>query len=454
MQRPNLLVIHTDQQSTWAVGAYGDGLIETPHTDRLANEGALFTQFFTNSAICTPSRGCFVTGRYPHAHGAYRNNLSLGRDEVTFAEVLKRQGYATGYAGKWHLDGIRRPGWMHEERSMGFHDCRYMFNRGHWKKIEDVPMGDCQPAVYRYGERGPIEMGDETTYTTDWLTTKTIEFVDKHVESSPSQPFCYMVSIPDPHPPVECRTPYDTLFNADDMVLPETFDEENVPNWAEEARSKGDFAPDTADRAARMKRKKALYLGEVKLIDDCVGRMLDALANHNVLDNTVVVFTTDHGEYMGEHGLKEKNEIYEPAYRIPTLIRWPESIPAGTRVERITSTVDFQPTILGLMGTPTCGREQGHDASAFLRGEEREWCDEAMLYHHTHQRAGIFTPEYELALVENGDCVLFDRRNDPLQANNLYHDPEYREDSDALTRRVVLHNVEVGAPAAEWLRKL
>ena len=99
-QTPNLLVIHTDQQSSWSLSCYGGTLVDTPNTDRLAREGALFSQFFTNSAVCTPSRGCFVTGRYPHHHGAYINNIPLNRDEVTFAEALRRQGYDTGYAGK------------------------------------------------------------------------------------------------------------------------------------------------------------------------------------------------------------------------------------------------------------------------------------------------------------------------------------------------------------------
>jgi arylsulfatase A-like enzyme len=190
MKRPNLLVVHTDQQSCWTIGAYGGSIVETPHMDRIAREGAHFTNFFTNSAFCTPSRGCFLTGRYPHNHGAYDNNIPLNRDEVTFAQVLKNLGYATGYSGKWHLDGRERPGWVHQERSMGFTDCRYMFNRGHWKKIEQLPMGDMQPTVYPYKV-----IGDEQTYTTDWLTGKTEAFIRDHRDKS----FCYMVSFPDPH---------------------------------------------------------------------------------------------------------------------------------------------------------------------------------------------------------------------------------------------------------------
>lgn len=172
--QPNLLVIHTDQQSWWTLGVYGGSLIKTPNIDRIGREGAILKNFFTNSAVCTPSRGCFLTGRYPHAHGAYTNNLSLNPDEITFAQVLQENGYDTGYSGKWHLDGKRRPGWVHEDRGMGFADNYYMFNRGHWKKIEDSSMGDAQPAVYNYKV-----IGDEKTYTTDWLTDKVIEYVKR-----------------------------------------------------------------------------------------------------------------------------------------------------------------------------------------------------------------------------------------------------------------------------------
>ena len=170
--RPNLLVIHTDQQSCWSLSAYGGTLVSTPNIDSLATEGVILDSFFTNVAVCTPSRGCFVTGRYEHAHGAYRNNIPLGRDEITFAQVLRDAGYDTGYAGKWHLDGTPRPGWVHPERSMGFADARFMFNRGHWKKISDPPMNDMEPVVHPYRE-----IGDDRSYPTDWLTDRAIDFV-------------------------------------------------------------------------------------------------------------------------------------------------------------------------------------------------------------------------------------------------------------------------------------
>ena len=279
--RPNLLIIHTDQQSAWTLGCYGGTVVETPNIDRLAADGALFTNFFTNSAVCTPSRGCFVSGRYPTSHGAYTNNIPLNRDVITFADQLKRDGYRTGYVGKWHLDGHPRPGWVHPERSMGFEDARYMFNRGHWKKIEDFPMNKKdQPVVHSYSV-----IGDEETYATDWLTNKTLEFLD--VEDD--RPFCHMLSLPDPHGPVHVRAPYDTMFAPEDMPLPTTFNPENLPDWAEELQSTSMFGTKRPDREEKLRKFLALYFGEVKLIDDSVGRIVQRLEEMGILEDTIIV---------------------------------------------------------------------------------------------------------------------------------------------------------------------
>ena len=440
--QPNLLIIHTDQLSAWALGCYGGTVVETPNVDRLATEGVRLTNFFTNSAVCTPSRGCFLTGRYPHCHGAYRNNIALDRDEITFARVLKDRGYATGYSGKWHLDGTPRPGWVHPDRSMGFEDARFMFNRGHWKKIEDGVMDPMQPTVHPYNV-----IGDEQTYTSDWLTQKTLNFLKKHQ----GEPFCYMLSLPDPHSPVHVRRPYDEMFDPEDMPLPPTFNSESSLDWAVAARSRSGFGPHNDRRRQRLQRFLALYFGEVRLIDDCVGRIIEQLEQQGILDNTIVVFTSDHGEYAGEHGLSGKNELYETAYRVPLVMRWPEGIRAGQAVDKVISTVDFQPTMLNLMGYDPCGREQGRDASGLLRGEDVAWSNRAHVHHSQHTRAGIFTDKYELAYVRDGDHVLFDRIRDPEQRNNLYDVPDHQTVVQSLTERIIQHHVEVCSPATSWL---
>jgi len=438
---PNLLILHTDQLSCWALSAYagrltktpnyGKVLVETPHIDSLANKGTILYNFFTNSAVCTPSRGCLITGRYPHAHGAYRNDIEMNRDEVTIARVLQSRGYETGYAGKWHLDGEPRPGWLTQERSMGFADCRFMFNRGHWKKIVDQPDGTAGVSPYNI-------IGDRKTYTTDWLADKTIDFIRK----PRSKPFFYMVSFPDPHTPFTVREPYMSMYKPEDMVVPSTLNESAPGN--KKAARKNEEA---------MRKDKAHYCGLVKCIDDNVGRILDSLRDGNILDETIIVLTTDHGEYMGEHGLYGKNQWYRTAYQIPFLVRWPKKIRAGTVIDRFVTNVDVQQTLLGLMGIEPCGREQGRDASPLLRGEPVEWKDEAMIHHSSLQSAGIFTPAYELVLKADGKHMLFDRVNDPEQTMNLSGSPEHSDIMRDLTGRVVRHNIDVRSPDVSWLKR-
>jgi uncharacterized sulfatase len=439
-ENPNLLIIHTDQLSCWAVSIYakqrtktanyGKVLVKTPYIDSLAQEGAIFYNFFTNSAVCTPSRGCLVTGRYPHAHGAYKNNIEMNRDEVTIAHILQSHGYETGYAGKWHLDGPPKPGWVRPERSMGFADCRFMFNRGHWKKIVDQPEGNPEVSPYKV-------IGDKKTFTTDWLADKTIDFIKKPRKT----PFFYMVSIPDPHGPFTVRAPYMTMYKPEDMTVPN--------NFKESPTNKG-----KKKTARQMQKSKAQYCGLVKCIDDNVGRILTVLRNEDILDDTIIVFTTDHGEYMGEHGLYGKNQWYRTAYQIPFIIRWPKRIRAGTVINNFVTNVDAQQTLLGLMGFKSCGREQGRDASGLLRGLRIGWKNEAMIHHSSLQSAGIFTPKYELVLKAKGNHMLFDRINDPEQTKNLYNNPKYGKVKNDLARRIIRHNIDVNAPTLSWLKKI
>ena len=473
-KQPNVLIIYTDQQNPWTIGAYGGKLVETPNIDRIAQEGSIFNNFFTNTAVCTPSRGSFLTGRYHHSHGAWVNGRPINQNELTFAKILKKHGYDTGYAGKWHLDGYdQRPGWVHPERSMGFTNCHFMFNDYHGKKMENGRQNSITRTPYDATYKPvvfPLDiLGDEKTYTTDFLTDKAIEFIEKPRQG---MPFCYMLSIPDPHHPFSVRSPYDSMFKPEDMPIPSTFSQEILPRWAKTVQANNVYALSNPDREKALRKIMAAYCGMVKLIDDCLGRILKTLEQLRILDETIVVFTTDHGDYMGEHGLPEKNQSYEPVYHIPMLIRWPEEIAKETIINNIVTNVDFQQTLLGLVGSEPSGREQGRDASPLLRGEMIEWVDQAFIYQHGYQRAGIITPEYQLVYVESyysyedkgvvkcnlsgpeNDAILFDRKNDPEQVRNLIHDPEYKDIINQLTKRIVEHNIAVDSPTVDWLKTI
>ncbi len=375
-ERPNLLVIHTDEHNFRTLGAYrallppeqafiwGAGLaVETPNIDWLAKHGAICDRFYATSPVCTPSRASLVSGRYPQRTGAITNDVPMHDSIVTFAEVLRRSGYATGYAGKWHLDGPARPGWA-PSRQFGFEDNRYMFNRGHWKKLADSAAGPKVDAVDANGDPSyDLNGADSSSFTTDFLADRAVDFIRKQKD----RPFCYMVSIPDPHGPNRVRLPYDTMFMNLKLEQPRSARSPGtgLPSYAS-------VVPDAFD-AAEMAR----YFGMVKCIDDNVGKIMKALREAGVLEKTFIVFTSDHGDLCGEHGRYNKGVPLEASARIPFLIYAPGVIRPGKVVSQALATVDFKPTILALMGVTPPTPDDGRDASSlFLEsGQPRTWND-------------------------------------------------------------------------------
>ena len=363
--KPNLVVILTDEHNFRTLGCYrallpkeqafvwGDGVaVETPHLDSIARSGAICDRFYAASPVCTPSRASFFSGRYPQNTGADSNDLPMRDDVVTFAEVLRRNGYATGYAGKWHLDGHAKPGWA-PARKFGFEDNRYMFNRGHWKQLEDTPSGPAVKARTKNGEPTyDVSGADAKSFTTDFLADKTVAFIRAHKDG----PFCFVTSLPDPHGPNTVRPPYDTMFAAMNFQQPRSAFDAGVglPSCAVP------FAKPSSENMSR-------YFGMVKCIDDNVGKILAALRAAGVAQRTIVVFTSDHGDMCGEHGRVNKGIPLEGSARIPFLIHYPGTIKPGTVVHEALSNVDFKPTLLGLLGLPRDERDEGRDASALFR---------------------------------------------------------------------------------------
>ncbi len=357
----NVLIIQTDEHNFRTLGCYRDTLppeqafvwgkeafVETPAIDSLAQRGAICTSFYATSPVCTPSRAALFSGRYPHNTGSHTNDQPLSNDIVTFAEVLRRDGYATGYAGKWHLDGPGKPQWA-PERKFGFTDNRFMFNRGHWKNFQITDEGPRVGSRNKKGEPS-YDVGDanEQTFSTDWLADRAMDFIRQHA----SEPFCYHLSLPDPHGPNTVREPYDTMFA--DMVIrpPLTFSmSKQNPNWASASgkNSVGKFNPSLM----------AMYFGMVRCIDDNVAQILQTLDELKLTEKTIIVFTSDHGDLCFEHGRLNKGNPYEASAKIPMVIAAPGLIPAGTRVDQALGTVDFAPTLLSLLGKKCAGRNRG-----------------------------------------------------------------------------------------------
>ena len=447
-RRPNLLVLHTDEHNFRTLGCYrallapehafvwGPGVaVETPNIDWIARNGAIADRFYASSPVCTPSRAAFVSGRFPQNTGAPVNDVPMRDDVVTFAEALRRSGYATGYAGKWHVDGPAKPGWA-PARKFGFDDNRYMFNRGHWKQLEDTPSG---PRVKAMDAKGQptynVQGADERSFTTDFLASKTIEFIRAHKD----RPFCYMVSFPDPHGPNTVRPPYDTMFDHLKFQMPASGRSagEGLPAWAR---------PPAGAAMENMSK----YFGMVKCIDDNAGRILAALRESGLVDRTIIVFTSDHGDMCGEHGRVNKGVPMEASARIPLLVYYPGRIKPGTVVREAIANADFKPTILGLMGVPGDGRDEGRDASAiFLGARPPGWKDVAFSRHAGGQWLMAVSSRYKLVLSADGEPGLFDLDRDPLEMRNLFHLPESREIIRDLARSLADHSRRFNEPNAE-----
>ncbi len=454
MSKPNLLIIHTDEHNFRTLGCYRDLMtedqafvwgpgvkVDTPHIDSLARDGAICDSYYSSSPVCSPSRASFVSGLYPIATDVYKNDIPLKEGLITFAEVLKNQGYATSYLGKWHLGGEAKPGFAPEQK-FGFEDNRYMWNRGHWKKLG--LREDDTPYVAARNNRGEpasrVGGADEKSFTTDWLTTRTLEIIER----DQNQPFCIMVSIPDPHGPNTVRAPYDTMYK--DMVFqnPRTMDfpVEKMPKWHQVG------GRNTAHELNQGQMQR--YFGMVKCIDDNVGRILADLEAGGLDQNTIVIFTADHGDLMGEHRRHNKGMPYEGSAKIPFVIRWPEKIAPGKVVNTAYTTVDFGPTILGIMGIEEeIPNAHGLNAAAAFLSDEKVVDDDRIVYMTTSasQTVMAVNRRYKLVLSQADEPWLFDLHMDPDELVNVYSNPEYKEVAEKFKAELIAQMARYNEPA-------
>ncbi len=437
---PNLLVIYTDEHHYNTLGCYGGSIVKTPNIDWLASNGTLCNRFYATTPVCSPSRAAFVSGRYPQNTPVVQNNIPLADDILTFAGFLKKKGYATGFAGKWHLDGNGKPQWA-PERKFGFDDNRFMFNRGHWKKFADTAEG---PKVGSLDKKGKPSYGvddaDEKSFSTDWLTAKAIDFIDEHK----SAPFCYMLSLPDPHGPNTVRAPYNTMYVGVDVPIPASISKTaaQTPGWAR---------PDKNINPRWLRGVMPQYYGMVKCIDDNVGRLLDRLRKHNLIEDTFIVFTSDHGDLCGEHGKANKGNPYEGSARIPFIMYGPGAVKKGHTIDLALGCVDFMPTVLPLMGFKSPGTVQGRDASPLFRGiGKTQWNDFTVL-RATNGKGWIAAvdKDHKLVISSNDTPWLFDRTADPHELDNLFSKPEYQNRIRSLARQLIAYGKEFNDPSLE-----
>jgi arylsulfatase A-like enzyme len=406
--RPNVLILLPDQLRAQALHCAADPNVQSPHFDRLAAEGVQVRHSLTTNPVCTPARAALLTGRYPHATGLIHNNLRLPEEEITFAEVLRDQGYATGYIGKWHLDGEERPGFVPPgPRRQGF-DYWAAFNRGH-RYWDSVYFRDTPEPIHQSG------------YEPDYQTDLALEFVRAHRD----RPFCLVLAWGPPHTPL---TPPDhdrALYDPQRLEL-----RPNVP----------------PEEAARAREELAGYYGHITALDRNAGRLLDELDRLGLASRTLVVLTSDHGDLLGSHGLYRKGSPLEESARVPLLLRWPDGLPAGYEADVLAASVDLMPTLLALCGAPVPERVQGRDLSTWLRGAGAAPGQEAPDAVYLEGRMGrpeewraIRTRRHLLAVEVREPAAaryLFDLEADPYQQRNLAGAPQVAQVEVALMGRL------------------
>jgi arylsulfatase A-like enzyme len=362
--RPNVLLIMADQCRSDALGASGNKVIQTPNLDRIAKGGVRFTNCWVQNPVCMPSRASIFTGRYPRVHRVRRNGVPLSRWEKTLAEVFIEGGYSTGGAGKFHfIPHHRQLPTMetHPDPFFGFQE----FHIG-----EDGGLGEYGQWIKRFhpefagkpNNQIPVEL-----HNTHWVVAHTIDFIrDRAARREPFFAFCSFVA---PHQPYTPPPPYQSMYKESDVPAPLMRKgelDDKPPFFKAMSKRYWNFSE-------RVQYNRAQYYGAVSFIDDSIGRILNTLDELGIRENTLVVFTADHGDLLGDHGLWFKGPFhYRACTNVPLIFNWPGRVQSGKVVDRIVQEIDLFPTITASIGLKDPPGIQGKSQLAVLTGDTRE----------------------------------------------------------------------------------
>jgi arylsulfatase A-like enzyme len=483
-KKPNIIFIMSDDHAYQAISAYDQKLIQTPNIDQIANQGARFDHGFVTNSLCSPSRAVILTGQYSHRTGARDNSFSMRIDSgvTMFPQLLQKAGYQTAMIGKWHL--LNRP--------KGFNYWSILIGQGNYYNPDFVTDGDTARV---HG------------YATDITMDKALNWLSNMRDKN--SPFCLMIQNKAPH---RDWLPDTTDFHefSQDLPLPATlFDDYSgrgkaaheqmmeidknmhlyndlkynasgpIPNDAPSDLRRELNRMDSIQRAtvlrfyanedamvdtSKMTHREFViwkyqryvkdYLRCIRSVDRNVGRLLVYLKQAGLLDNTLIVYTSDQGMYLGEHGWFDKRFMYKQSFRTPLLMRYPPKIKPGTIVDGMALNLDFGPTFLDLAGVPKPDYMQGTSLVPLFGGQTPADWRKAVYYHfyeypgwHAVKRHyGIRTQRYKLIhfYYNIDEWELYDLKNDPDEMQNVYDNPEYRQVRDSLTVQLRLLQKKYG----------
>jgi arylsulfatase A-like enzyme len=418
-KRPNIVFLFTDDQPQNCLGFQGNKDLKTPHLDGLATRGTYFNNAFITTAICCTSRASILTGQHMRRHGItdFKKPLSEKAFDQTYPALLKEAGYRTGYLGKY---AIGNPAFADKELALPAH------------RFDDW-YGFPQSINFRQ------KVGKDTRFLTSVMTERAVKFFE---ESKPDQPFCLTVAFKEPHGPFnyfdpqipdpyqDIQLPAPPTFNTKDWMSQPEFIRKSLNGDGSEAKQKD---------PQRFQKDQRIFYRTVSRADTAVGEILAALKRLNLDDNTVIIFSSDHGSLLGDHGLSGKWLMYENSIRVPLIIfdpRADEEKACGRR-DQIALNIDLAPTILSLAGITPPKAMQGRDLMPLVHGKDQAW-RKSFFYEHTYdtdpprspiaQSEGIRTDRWKYIRYPKTTPIfeqLFDLQNDPLEQVNLASDPPH-----------------------------
>lgn len=488
VQRPNILFIMTDQHRWDCVGANGNSRIQTPNLDQLAAEGANFTHFFVQAPVCVPSRVSFFTGRYPHSHRNRVNYTPLDRREVLMQQRLREAGYVTASVGKLHYHPPTRA----EAHRTGFdrvelHDAIPPLDRFSdyvtWRREHD-PQAD--KVGYRAlaknipAGKNPFRQAIEDRYTeTTWVGERTRHHIRELAAGD--RPFFLFSSFWKPHSPFEVPQPFDALYDDVDIPLPQQMTKEQILQLPPPLRTLIlRFRPRYGMDREQLQWIYRSYYGAITHIDREVGLILDALEDAGAAENTIVVFSSDHGDQLLEHGLMGKNCFFEASVRVPFMIRYPGHVRPGQHNDLVES-VDLLPTVFELAGLPEPYSCQGRSLVGLIAAVGREYVPREAIFAENvipevitgsrdtfefikgqgirgtrHPDAKMVrTHRWKYVYYPDGFAELYDLEQDPEEMTNLADDERHREQTVEMKDHL-LHWLttadEADQIAPRWLR--
>jgi choline-sulfatase len=450
MNQPNILLICTDQQRFDAVGCYDNPHIETPNLDRLARDGVVFENCYVQNPVCAPSRASLMTGRYVPSHGLHANGVDIRPDEELFSRRLADAGYDCGLVGKFHLgacqygrseprldDGFRVFRWAHDPYPGSSENAYHRWLKARYPNLYEVARrGD--------GEHDWDTMPTEAHYSR-WIGDETIDFL--RTSRDDGKPFFFVANFFDPHHGFGAPKEYTDRYDPSSLPRPVSRDSElddkppvftdaSKRSYAGHARGYAEYTD------AELMQARAAYYAMVTLVDDEVGRILDTLDDCGLADTTIVVFTSDHGEMLGDHQLMLKGPfMYECAVRVPLIVRWPSRAQPGRRRELV-QWVDLAPTFLEAAGQDVPVRYQGDSLAPLIAGDALGWRDWALCHYrdsghsydppvHTtmlrHDRWKLVVHHGPPASARERTGELYDLVADPDELTNLWRDPAHRD---------------------------